>query len=927
MEQALRHLQRLHAAAAAAAAAAPGGGGAKGAGASAAASKRPAAAAHRLASARLYDLLAALDGAMDAVAYLSALRELAAAAGGGEDEALRRRALRLLAARVDRLGPDVEDAALLPAALGDKGAADARVRALARAAMAVCDLLPEVLAAPGAAAAASASSPSPLTRQAALLAADAAVRRFGAREHPAVLRCAPAVVAAARDASAPAAVRGSALACLASAVAAARQRWLPLLPGTAAAVLGAAADARAALADPTGPQARAIERGAAQVERDDDEEEEEEEEAEQQQVEEEGGAATTPPAAADAALLLAGALAALQAMYGALGAFMSPYVPDTLALLTDPVVLAAAAAAAAGREEAEEEEEDGSPPAPTAAAAVAKAVAAANVPGAAARLRAALPAAVPPRLLLDPLVDQWDGALAACGAGGGGTASSAPAVALLAIAREAAARMDARAAAAHHDALFDLVLRALDTRQRWLLELAGGTPETAAAAGTGADRGGGGGASADPPPSAPPPPPLPLPLPLSARLSDADVHAVEHAAVQTLLAVVMKLSEARFRPLFLRLVEWASAAATAAAAAAEAGAASSSLSRRGRDRDRAAAAAVGGLGRAVALLSAVVGLSGRLRAVFTPYYRHVLDLAVAQLQAAAGGEIEAEGARASKQQQQQPPQQPPKKKQRKQAAAVAAAAATAAAAAAGAADGVGASPASDALALAAWLARNRSVRALHLLFAHDPSGAFVDAARLEALLPPLAAQLRAEPPLRLRARLAAQDAARELDATLVRPPCGGERARRAEEVVAASPHGSPLDDASGGRAVVAAIAQMAASAPQAAREAAWRQINRAALLATRRDASGGGGLGPAAAAAPLSLSAGAAARARLRAACLACQLVARLREEYLSFLPEALPYVAELLEDSDAAVAAAGQALAAALEEASGEALDDYLRA
>jgi hypothetical protein len=106
---------------------------------------------------------------------------------------------------------------------------------------------------------------------------------------------------------------------------------------------------------------------------------------------------------------------------------------------------------------------------------------------------------------------------------------------------------------------------------------------------------------------------------------------------------------------------------------------------------------------------------------------------------------------------------------------------------------------------------------------------------------------------------------------------------------------------------------MAASAPQAAREAAWRQINRAALLATRRDVGRSGQ--------------SSSARARLRAAYLAIQLVSRLREEYLSFLPEALPYVAELLEDPDAAVAAAGQALAAALEEASGEALDEYLKA
>jgi U3 small nucleolar RNA-associated protein 10 len=851
MAQALRHLQQLSTPASA-----------RGRRSSSSA----AATASSASSERLYNLLAALEGTMDAVAYLSALRELASG-DASADGPLRRRALRLFAGRVERLDADIEDADLLPAALGDKGAADARVRALSRASMAICDLLPELLggvvgqqgegAAPGGVS--SAPSSSPLTRQAALLAADAAIRRFGGRDHQAVMRCAPAIVAAARDASAPAAVRGGALACLASAASAAKQRWLPLLPGSAAAVLGAAADARAALADLAGPQARAL----VAAEEADEEEEGAAEEGEDNN-------SSSSPAVLAAALLLAGALAALQSMYGALGAFMSPYVPDTLALLTDPVVLAAAAAGGNGNKPA-----------------TASAVSLANVPGAAARLRAALPAAVPPRLLLDPLVDHWDSAVAACG-GGGGSSAAAPAVALLAIAREAAALMDARAAAAHHDALFDLVLRALDTRQRWLLELAGGAPEVVAGGGAGAS-----GRSTVPPTQ-----------PLSARLSDADVHAVEQAAVQTLLAVVMKLSEARFKPLFLRLVEWASAAATAAAAAA-AGASGSGRA----DRDRAATAAVGGLGRSVALLSAVVGLSGRLRGVFTPYYRHVLDLAVAQLQAAAGGEWGAVSAGG---------QQPPKKKQRQLQAAAAAAAASAAAV--GGAKG-GEHGAADALALAAWLARNRSVRALHLLFLHDAAasaggaggGGFVDAARLDALLPPLAAQLRADPPSALRARLAEQDAARELDAPALAPCAGGERARRAEAVIAASGHGSPLSDLSGGLAVVAALAQMAASAPQAAREACWRQINRAALMGTRRD-GGGGGAGPI------------GARCRLRAAAVVLQLVSRLREEYLSFLPEALPYVAELLEDPDAAVAAAGQALAAALEEASGEALDEHLK-
>jgi len=44
-------------------------------------------------------------------------------------------------------------------------------------------------------------------------------------------------------------------------------------------------------------------------------------------------------------------------------------------------------------------------------------------------------------------------------------------------------------------------------------------------------------------------------------------------------------------------------------------------------------------------------------------------------------------------------------------------------------------------------------------------------------------------------------------------------------------------------------------------------------------------------------------------------------------LPETLPQLAELLEDADVAVEARAQEVVAALEELSGEKLDEYLRA
>ncbi len=66
---------------------------------------------------------------------------------------------------------------------------------------------------------------------------------------------------------------------------------------------------------------------------------------------------------------------------------------------------------------------------------------------------------------------------------------------------------------------------------------------------------------------------------------------------------------------------------------------------------------------------------------------------------------------------------------------------------------------------------------------------------------------------------------------------------------------------------------------------------------------------------------------RLQALAVVAGLVERVREEYLVLLPEALPFLAELVEDPEHAVEAATQSLLRRLEELSGESLEQYLRA
>ena len=68
------------------------------------------------------------------------------------------------------------------------------------------------------------------------------------------------------------------------------------------------------------------------------------------------------------------------------------------------------------------------------------------------------------------------------------------------------------------------------------------------------------------------------------------------------------------------------------------------------------------------------------------------------------------------------------------------------------------------------------------------------------------------------------------------------------------------------------------------------------------------------------------ANARLAAARVIGALAHRLKEDYLTMLPEALPFLAELMEDLEVQVQAAAQDLLKQLEGLSGENLRGYLK-
>ncbi|GAB4814939.1 hypothetical protein N2152v2_001985 [Parachlorella kessleri] len=323
---------------------------------------------------------------------------------------------------------------------------------------------------------------------------------------------------------------------------------------------------------------------------------------------------------------------------------------------------------------------------------------------AAAAVRARLAGGVPPRLLLGPLLGHLEPAVEA----------GAPAVcAVLGMLSTTIGAMDAAATAAHHEVVFGALLRALDLRRRRPASLA-------------------------------------PPAQLSAALDE-----VEGASVAAFVALTLKLSESQFKPLFLRLLDWAGSAP-------------------------APQGAGGHAARGVALAAVVNALAERLRSVFVPYFRHLLDLFLGYL---ADGSAAAPATKKQKK----------KKKQRTEAA--------------GEAD----TTADPVQAEDGWRLRFQVVRALHRCFLYD-TVKFLDEPRFERVLPPLVAQLALAPP---------PAAAAALEAVAGRDP-GPEAGMDLGE---AAPELDVM-----GRALVGCLAQLGVTAGS---DALWKRLNHEVLMSSR----------------------------------------------------------------------------------------------
>ncbi|CAI5490720.1 unnamed protein product [Closterium sp. Naga37s-1] len=397
---------------------------------------------------------------------------------------------------------------------------------------------------------------------------------------------------------------------------------------------------------------------------------------------------------------------------------------------------------------------------------------------------------LPMRLLLDPLVSSWSTATAA---------GPAPSAALLHMLARTASHMDRAAASTFHARIFDfLLLRTFDVRR------------------------------------APPFPPSTdsssnQRLPGATQMVTAP--DVEGASVTAMVGLVMKTSESVFKPMFVRVLEWAASEYAA---------------------DGDAISPAGRVERHLTLFGLVNVLSDKLRSVFVPYFQYLFDIAIRHLvgtsDAAKGGI----------------------KKKRRKSASVAAAAED---------------------SIAQWQLRHLVVCALHKCFLYDSNAAFLDATRFQALLEPLISQIDREPPAGVASIVSTPSAPEALSAASQL----SEAHLMLEPYIAASvPSISAVDDE-----LVTCLGEMTIAGGS---DILWKQLNHQVLMCTRSER----------------------VRSRQLSLRVVNEIVDRVREEYVVLLPESIPFLAELLEDSDANVAESAKSLVKKLEELSGEELTQY---
>lgn len=283
---------------------------------------------------------------------------------------------------------------------------------------------------------------------------------------------------------------------------------------------------------------------------------------------------------------------------------------------------------------------------------------------------------------------------------------------------------------------------------------------------------------------------------------------VEASVINALVALIMKLSEATFKPLFVRSLDWAE----------------SEVESYGTSSSR-------NIQRNISFYNFIDSLTGKLRSVFVPYFQYLMDGCVHHLTGGQDHEVNVQA-----------------KHKRKKSKLT---------------EKVVGSETKQALTESEWNLRMLVISSLHKCFLYDTVG-FLDSSKFQILLKPIVSQLVVDPPKSV-GQLKDVPSIEQVDDTLV--SCLGQMALTA---------GTDL---------------------------LWKPLNHEVLMQTRSEK----------------------VRARILSLRVVKYLLEHLKEEYLVLLPETIPFLGELLEDSELGVVAQAQEILKSMEDLSGESLSQYL--
>ena len=316
---------------------------------------------------------------------------------------------------------------------------------------------------------------------------------------------------------------------------------------------------------------------------------------------------------------------------------------------------------------------------------------------------------------------------------------------------------------------------------------------------------------------------------------------LESALADCFVSLVMKLSEATFRPVFLHLVDWSAKGAAS-------------------DADVVTV----GLSRTISLFHVVAKMTDKLRSIIVPYFKHLVEPACHWLEER---EREPSGGKTSD-------KAGGKKKRAK------------------VSPSGNVARSSMEMSVALWTLKTQIVHALAKCFAFDTVG-FTDEAKFEEILPALLHSLSAEP---------APAVAREVDrasAILLRTKAQTKMGEdENEDGDSALQTYRDLDIAA-----KETCDCLSAFAIAGNNDAIWKRFNNKVLMCTRSDS------------------------VRIKLCCIevASRLAHHLKEDYIILIAETVPFIAELLEDTEDAVQAACKAFVRKLEDISGEDLSEYI--